>query len=167
MTGAACTRIQHIAAPEMPSCAGMVAEGFWGLMMSAIARAITPVFAGRGILLGGAGWILVMVFVGTYFLISAQLHWKKAPAPPTAAITVDLTYQQFADLKAKLRPEIESACLRDGKAQPSLASDYCSCYAKTTVALLSKDELVHRGPSLAFGDRLETAAKANCKTVIH
>jgi hypothetical protein len=135
--------------------------------MSAIARAVTPVFAGRGILLGGAGWIMVMVFVGAYFLISAHLHWKKANPPPAAAITVDLTYQQFADLKAKLRPEIESACLRDGKARPSLASDYCSCYAKTTVALLSKDELVHQGPSLAFGDRLEMAAKANCKTVIH
>ena len=38
--------------------------------MSAIAGAITPVLRGTGIVFGGAG--VLTVFVGAYFLVSAQ-----------------------------------------------------------------------------------------------
>ena len=124
----------------------------------------TLVLRGTGIVFGGAG--VLTVFVGAYFLVSAQA------VTPTEVSTRDLTPEQFAQVRAKLHPNVEAACLRRGRTHygvdgkvPSFVSDFCACYATTTVATMTKEELLYQAPSATFRARVEEAVLLNCKTI--
>jgi len=137
--------------------------------MSAIAGAITPVLRGVGIVFRGAGTLLI--FAGAYFLVSAHFNWRQAVAPPIEVVS---TRDQFAQVRAKLRPDVEAACLRRGRTHfgvdgkvPSSVSDFCACYATTTVATMTKEELLYQAPSATFRTRVEEALGLNCKTISH
>jgi hypothetical protein len=139
--------------------------------MSAIACAITPVLRGAGVVFRGAG--IIIIFGGAYFLVSAHFNWREAVAPPKEVVsTRDLTPEQFAQVRAKLRPDVEAGCLRRGKTHfgfddkvPSFVSDFCACYATTTVATMTKEELVYQAPSPTFRARVNEAVALNCKTI--
>jgi hypothetical protein len=139
--------------------------------MSAIAGAITPVLIGAGLVFRGAG--IIIIFAGAYFLVSAHFNWREAVAPPIEVMsTRDLTPEQFAHVRAKLRPDVEAACLRRGRTHfgvdgkvPSFVSDFCTCYATTTVATMTKEELLYQAPSPTFRARVEEAVALNCKTI--
>ena len=135
--------------------------------MSAIAGAITPVLRGVGVVFRGAGTLLI--FAGAYFLVSAHFNWRQAVAPPIEVVS---TRDQFAQVRAKLRPDVEAACLRCGRTHygvdgkvPSFVSDFCACYATTTVATMTKEELLYQAPSATFRARVEEAVLLNCKTI--
>jgi len=137
--------------------------------MSAIAGAITPVLRGVGVVFRGAGTLLI--FAGAYFLVSAHFNWRQAVAPPIEVVS---TRDQFAQVRAKLRPDVEAACLRRGRTHygvdgkvPSFVSDFCACYATTTVATMTKEELLYQAPSPTFRGRVEEAVALNCKTISH
>ena len=137
--------------------------------MSAIAGAITPVLRGVGVVFRGAGTLLI--FAGAYFLVSAHFNWRQAVAPPIEVVS---TRDQFAQVRAKLRPDVEAACLRRGRTHfgvdgkvPSSVSDFCACYATTTVATMTKEELLYQAPSPTFRGRVEEAVALNCKTISH
>ena len=137
--------------------------------MSAIAGAITPVLRGVGIVFRGAGTLLI--FAGAYFLVSAHFNWRQAVAPPIEVVS---TRDQFAQVRAKLRPDVEAACLRRGRTHygvdgkvPSFVSDFCACYATTTVATMTKEELLYQAPSPTFRARVEEAVALNCKAISH
>src|SRR5260221_14020709 len=113
-----------------------------------------------------------MVFVGAYFLVSAHFDFKAAVTPPPVQIvrSAELTSEQVAQVKAKLRPEIEAACLHDGKKRyavdgklPSFVSDYCACFATATVTAMTKDDDLNQEPSLAFRARVEQAMTRSCR----
>jgi len=141
--------------------------------MSAIAGAIPPVLRGVGVVFRGAGTFLV--FAGAYFLVSAHFNWREAVAPPLEVVsTRDPTPEKFAQVRAKLRPDVEAACLRRGRTHfgddgkvPSFVSDFCACYATTTVATMTKEELLYQAPSPTFRGRVEEAVALNCKTISH
>ena len=135
--------------------------------MSAIAGAITPVLRGVGIVFRGAGTLLI--FAGAYFLVSAHFNWRQAVAPPIEVVS---TRDQFAQVRAKLRRDVEAACLRRGRTHygvdgkvPSFVSDFCACYATTTVTTMTKEELLYQAPSATFRARVEEAVLLNCKTI--
>jgi hypothetical protein len=138
--------------------------------MSAIAGAITPVLRGAGFVFQGAG--IIIIFAGAYFF-SAHFNWREAVAPPIEVVsTRDLTPEQFTQVRTKLRPDVEAACLRRGKIHfgvdgkvPSFVSDFCACYATTTVATMTKEELLYQAPSPTFRTRVEDAVALNCKTI--
>jgi hypothetical protein len=122
----------------------------------------TPVLRGTGIVFGG-----VTVFVGAYFLVSAQA------VTPTEVSTRD-TPKQFAQVRAKLHPNVEAACLRRGRTHygvdgkvPSFVSDFCACYATTMVATMTEEELLYQAPSPTFRARVEEAVALNCKAISH
>jgi hypothetical protein len=124
----------------------------------------TLVLRGTGIVFGGAG--VLTVFIGAYFLVSAQA------VTPTEVSTRDLTPEQFAQVRAKLHPNVEAACLRRGRTHfdgkvPSFVSDFCACYATTTVATMTKEELLYQAPSPTFRARVEEAVALNCKVISH
>jgi hypothetical protein len=134
--------------------------------MSAIAGAITPVLRGAGIVFGGVG--VLTVFVGASFLVSAQA------VTPTEVSTRDLTSEEQLQVRSKLRPDVEAACLRHGRTHfgvdgkvPSFVSDFCACYATTTVAAMTKEELLYQAPSPTFRARVEEAVALNCKSISH
>ena len=141
--------------------------------MSAIAGAIPPVLRGVGVVFRGAGTFLV--FAGAYFLVSAHFNWREAVAPPIEVVsTPDPTPAQFAQVRAKLRPDVEAACLRHGRTRfgvddkvPSFVSDFCACYATATVSTMTKEELLYQAPSPTFRSRVEEAVALNCKTISH
>ena len=133
----------------------------------------TLVLRGTGIVFGGAG--VLTVFIGAYFLVSAHFNWWEAVAPPIEVVsTPDRTPEKFAQVRAKLRPDVEAACLRRGRTHygvdgkvPSFVSDFCACYATTTVATMTKEELLYQAPSATFRTRVEEALGLNCKTISH
>ena len=141
--------------------------------MSAIAGPITPVLRGVGIVSRGAGMLIILA--GAYFLVSAHFNWGEAVVPPIEVVsTPDPTPEKFAQVRAKLRPDVEAACLRRGRTHfgvdgrvPSFVSDFCECYATTTVATMTKEELLYQAASPSFRARVEEAVALNCKTISH
>jgi hypothetical protein len=124
----------------------------------------------------GQLWTFAMVFVGAYFVVTAGFNLTAAVTPPSDPVevvrTADLTAQQFAELKGKLRPELEAACLREGKSRyavggklPSFVNDYCSCVATAAMTALTKDDLddLVGTPSDAFRNRVQETVAYNCR----
>jgi hypothetical protein len=141
---------------------------FWPALISAVIISVIPLF--------GQLWTFAMVFVGAYFVVGANFNITEAVTSPSERVEVvrnaDLTPQQFAELKAKLRPRLEAYCLNEGKSQfavagklPSFVNDYCSCVATAAVAVMTKDDLddIVGTPSAAFRDRVAERVAYGCR----
>jgi hypothetical protein len=137
----------------------------WTAIISAILISIIPAL--------GQLCMFVMTFVGAYFVVAAHFNFKEAVVPPPMEVvrTADLTSEQFARLRAKMRPQVEAYCLRESETRyaidgklPSFVSDFCSCAASAAVTAMTKDDLDDpQHPSLAFRTRLKQAMTDNCR----
>jgi len=136
---------------------------WWTALIASVVIGLIPVAGQLG--------MVVLVFVGAYFLVSAHFNFRAAVTPPTEVVrTADLTPRQFAQFKDKLRPEVEAACLREGKNRyavegklPSFVIDYCACYATASVTAMTKDDDLTQEPSIAFRTRVEEAMARSCR----
>jgi len=85
------------------------------------------------------------------------------------------TPEKFSEFKAKqIKPGIERSCKSDAKAYvgfdgkiPITASNFCECYARIAVEIITKEDLVyqenHSGYPTDFEDRMKAALRAQCR----
>jgi hypothetical protein len=142
---------------------------FWPALIGAIVISAIPLL--------GELWTFVMVFVGAYFVVAANFNIIEAASPSPEPVEIvrnaDLTPQQFAQFKAKLRPELEAACMREGKSRyaveggkvPQFVNDYCSCVSTAAMAVLTKDDLddLVGTPSETLRDRVQERVAYSCR----
>jgi len=139
---------------------------WWTALIAAVVIGFIPVL----------GWLcfFALIFVGAYFLVSANFDWKRATTPPMEIVSVsDMTSQEFAKFKTKLLPRFEAQCLRevkdltvDGK-MPAFAKDFCGCLSNASVAVITKDEFLYQQNTPALRARIQQAVAENCRTISH